>query len=319
MKILAVDDEPLFLDVLNAALQQRGYQATTVTSGSDALNALDSSDAPFDCFLFDIQMPVMDGIELTRRVRARAEYRRTPITMITRVTERLDIEDAFGAGATDYITKPLDRLEFGTRLRLIEQLVEQNQLLAKAKDESKSRAEPNTKPMHDFDEPRLFSEVGGMIDFLALENYVLTLTRSEIIGCSALGISIENITSIYQRASAKVFEAVLQNVATVILDQLKRQHFLFSHVGGGDFVCLLSRFDELDAAELEVDLQCEMDEFEAKYAEKGLPVPSLHVGEQISKSMFSFGSSSSLLIRAIQSAQSHDKSSILSWNRRAVG
>ncbi|MDR9485252.1 MAG: response regulator, partial [Sediminimonas sp.] len=61
MRILAVDDEPLLLEVVKTSLSQLGYQDVTLAnSGAEALVAMDKASVPFDCFLFDIQMPKMD-------------------------------------------------------------------------------------------------------------------------------------------------------------------------------------------------------------------------------------------------------------------
>ncbi|MTJ05159.1 MAG: response regulator [Sediminimonas qiaohouensis] len=88
MKILVVDDEPLLLEVVKTSLSQLGYQDVTLaTSGAEALVAMNNASVPFDCFLFDIQMPKMDGITLIGAVREKPAYKRTPILMLT-VTSR---------------------------------------------------------------------------------------------------------------------------------------------------------------------------------------------------------------------------------------
>jgi CheY-like chemotaxis protein len=77
----------------------------------------------FDCFILDVQMPGMDGIELCRQIRAIEVYKDTPIIMNTAVADRDYIDAAFAAGATDYLTKPVDEVEVKARLGVIEQLV----------------------------------------------------------------------------------------------------------------------------------------------------------------------------------------------------
>ena len=82
MKILAVDDDPIILELLNEVLGSTGYpDVTTVETGADALAAVEDHRQPFDCILLDIQMPGMDGIELCGRLRAMPRYRETPVLM----------------------------------------------------------------------------------------------------------------------------------------------------------------------------------------------------------------------------------------------
>ncbi len=121
MRILTVDDDPIARSMLFEALRISGYDnVTQAESGPDALRKIRAAATPFDCFLFDIQMDGMDGIELCRTVRQMPDYRETPILMVTARHEKSWIDSAFAAGATDYVTKPFDMLELGTRVRIAE-------------------------------------------------------------------------------------------------------------------------------------------------------------------------------------------------------
>ncbi len=125
MKILAVDDDTLILDLLKSVLLNTGHKDLEVTSSAvDALKMVQRSDTPYECLLLDIQMPEMDGIAMARAVRKISGYEETPIIMLTAMTERRYMEDAFLAGATDYITKPFDVLELGARIRVAAKLSE---------------------------------------------------------------------------------------------------------------------------------------------------------------------------------------------------
>jgi CheY-like chemotaxis protein len=68
-------------------------------------------------------MPGMDGIELCGQIRALDSYKDAPIIMNTAVADRDYIDAAFAAGATDYLTKPVDEVEVKARLGVIEKLV----------------------------------------------------------------------------------------------------------------------------------------------------------------------------------------------------
>lgn len=123
MRILAVDDDDLTLAILPILLADAGFENVTLCNSSDAaLACIENSKNPFDCFFFDISMPFMHGIELCRRVRVLPGYSRTPIIMLTALSEQSDINEAFAAGATDYITKPFNLLEIGARARKAQKL-----------------------------------------------------------------------------------------------------------------------------------------------------------------------------------------------------
>lgn len=123
MKILAVDDDPIFLDLLLEMLRFQGHDDVSIAgSARDALALITCAAQPFDCFLLDIQMPEVNGVELCRSVRGLEAYRRTPIVMITALSGKNFVDAAFSAGATDYVTKPLDRLDLRARMGMVHRL-----------------------------------------------------------------------------------------------------------------------------------------------------------------------------------------------------
>jgi len=113
-KILAVDDTPENLRLLDALLSPRGYELVTASSGAEAL-ALIASEKP-DLLLVDIVMPDMNGYEVTKRVRADAASRHLPIIMIT-ATGGADLVRSLEAGADDFVSKPFDQHELLARVK----------------------------------------------------------------------------------------------------------------------------------------------------------------------------------------------------------
>ena len=113
-KILAVDDTPENLRLLEALLTPRGYQLVTASSGAQAL-ALLGSERP-DLLLVDIVMPEMNGYEVTKRVRADPDWRHLPIIMIT-ATGGADLVHSLEAGADDFVSKPFDQHELLARVK----------------------------------------------------------------------------------------------------------------------------------------------------------------------------------------------------------
>jgi len=113
-KILAVDDTPENLRLLEALLTPRGYELVTASSGPQAL-ALIATEKP-DLLLVDIVMPEMNGYEVTKRVRADAASRHLPIIMIT-ATGGADLVRSLEAGADDFVSKPFDQYELLARVK----------------------------------------------------------------------------------------------------------------------------------------------------------------------------------------------------------
>ncbi len=122
MSILIIDDSPPILRLLETAIIRNGHpEVHCVESGPAALEFL-GIDPPnkhlrqVDCILLDIVMPVMDGIEVCRRIKGHDFFVDTPIIMVTVKDEPETIHTAFEAGAIDYITKPVRELELMTRV-----------------------------------------------------------------------------------------------------------------------------------------------------------------------------------------------------------
>jgi sigma-B regulation protein RsbU (phosphoserine phosphatase) len=123
MRILAVDDSEDARDLTEGALHSAGYDdVVTAASAWEALRILDvgrtTDDQPsVDVVLLDIVMPEMDGIEACARIRSDARYADVPILMVTSLEDVESLSNAFVAGASDYITKPVNRIELVARVR----------------------------------------------------------------------------------------------------------------------------------------------------------------------------------------------------------
>jgi adenylate cyclase len=112
--LLAVDDIPQNLKVLDAILTPRGYRLITASSGAEALEKV-ASEHP-DLLLLDIVMPGMTGYDVCRTLRESPETRMLPIVMVT-ASEHAEKVKAIEAGADDFIAKPVDSNELLARVR----------------------------------------------------------------------------------------------------------------------------------------------------------------------------------------------------------
>ncbi|MGI8688330.1 MAG: response regulator [Thermomicrobiales bacterium] len=107
-KVLVVDDNPVNLRVCRLILERYGHAVETETNPVAALArmATQAPDLP-DVLITDLMMPVLDGIELTRQIRALPTGRDLPIIMLTARGEESDKDRAMEAGATNFLTKPV--------------------------------------------------------------------------------------------------------------------------------------------------------------------------------------------------------------------
>ena len=111
--VLAVDDQPANLRLLDAVLTPRGHRVLTASSGAEALAILATED--IDLVLLDIVMPEMDGHEICRRIRAAPATEFLPVVMITASGSEQRLA-ALESGADDFITKPFDQSELRARV-----------------------------------------------------------------------------------------------------------------------------------------------------------------------------------------------------------
>ena len=116
-KILIVEDNDMNLDMLSRRLTRRGYDLVTAVNGEQAI-ALAQSELP-GLILMDLSLPVMDGWEATRRIKAMLNTRSIPIIALTAHAMAGDQQKAMRAGADDYDTKPIDMKRLITKIEAL--------------------------------------------------------------------------------------------------------------------------------------------------------------------------------------------------------
>jgi two-component system, cell cycle response regulator DivK len=117
-KILIIEDNEMNRDMLSRRLQRRGYETLIAVDGGEGLATV-AREAP-DVIIMDMGLPVVDGWEATRRLKASEETRRIPIIALTADAMLGDRDKAFAAGCDDFDTKPVD---FERLLKKIESLL----------------------------------------------------------------------------------------------------------------------------------------------------------------------------------------------------
>ena len=113
--ILIADDDRTMRSLLNLAMEEEGYRVAEAQNGEQCL----SEYAHFqpDLILLDAMMPELDGFTCCKKIRSLPGGERVPILMITVLDDRESVEQAFNAGATDYITKPIHWAVLSQRVR----------------------------------------------------------------------------------------------------------------------------------------------------------------------------------------------------------
>ena len=117
-RILIVEDDQ---DVANLAmrwLEEKGYRVQHVTDGPSAVEFLKKDPLP-TLVLLDIMLPKMDGFEVLRRIRTEGRTKSLPVVMVTSFSRDRDEQRAREIGVSDYIVKPLMRLDFLKRIEHI--------------------------------------------------------------------------------------------------------------------------------------------------------------------------------------------------------
>lgn len=114
-RILIADDDPLLRSLLQHKLVQAGYQVFIAADGGEALSEMEAR-AP-DLIVLDAMMPVVDGFEVLRRLKADPVRARTPVIMLTALRREQDIVGGLELGAADYLVKPFIPDELVARIR----------------------------------------------------------------------------------------------------------------------------------------------------------------------------------------------------------
>lgn len=105
LSVLIVDDVPLNVILIKKMLSQYTFEIRTANNGQAALDAI--AEKKVDLVLLDLMMPVMDGFEVIRRLRAADETKDLPIIILSALNSEQDISKGFQLGANDFINKPI--------------------------------------------------------------------------------------------------------------------------------------------------------------------------------------------------------------------
>jgi DNA-binding response OmpR family regulator len=273
MKILVVDDDHLILEILKQTLSLSGFTDVTVAqSAVEASQIIAVASPAFECFLFDMKMPEIEGDDLCYWVRQLPQHASTPIVMVTALENKLDIDRAFAAGASDYITKPINISDFGSRMKQIERKIMQGEFRAPTglhlvgqRQRKVDRVELS-KAMH-------LGGINGEIDLKSLEKYLFQLSRTGIQGLSAFAFSIMDVAKFHFVCSTGEYTDILRLTGEMISKHLVDPGFFLSYSGSGAFVGVVQKIDfgEIEWKMIEENVQASLETI-AIPARSGLPM-----------------------------------------------
>ncbi|MBZ0147731.1 MAG: response regulator [Pseudorhodoplanes sp.] len=301
MKILIVDDDELMLEILSTALEVAGHlDVVKATGGKEALQKIQATENRFDCFLLDIQMPVIDGIELCSRIRHIPEHSKSPIIMVTAMSELSYINRAFKAGATDYITKPFEIVEVQARVGMAERLVAE----IRRGDNSANTLDALTSSILDnqktpLDHPVSVDDIDTFLPLTTFENYIEQLRSGKYYSSGYCALKVRNIAKVHQLASGREFNQVIADISDAIADNLHTSDTFFTYTGNGCFVLAYNRLSNPVGEDFGHLVQHTVAHFGLRYA-SGDPIRiDIVQGANVNPSVFSQRGSSKCIQNAI--------------------
>jgi diguanylate cyclase (GGDEF)-like protein len=241
-RILVVDDIPDNVDILQTRLLSRGYEVTTASNGQEALEAVYVS-APH-LILCDVMMPLMDGYEVSRRIKNDESLPFIPIILVTAKDTTQDKVEGLEAGADDYISKPYNFQELEARVkamlrikRLQDELDQKNRELEVANKRLKTLA--------------ITDGLTGLFNHrhvheLLHEEFERSKRTGEPVGLAML--DLDKFKAVNDTYGHPTGDVILYETAR-ILRETAREIDMVGRYGGEEFIAILPNTSEEHAAQ----------------------------------------------------------------------
>jgi diguanylate cyclase (GGDEF)-like protein len=273
MHILIVDDAADMRRSLQVLLNHVGYSEVSVAdSGAAALEFL-RNQPDVDVVLLDVMMPLLNGIETCRRIKAHSDLRDIPVVMVSAVSDEENLCKAFEAGAMDYLTKPVRFTELIARLR--------SALSLKQERDNRRRREAEllrvTQLLEEANESlqRLASidELTGLANRRTLDQHLerewRRCSRSEA-WLSVLMADVDLFKNYNDHYGHQAGDECLQRIAGVLQSGLRRAGDLAARFGGEEFLLVLPGADPAGLAARAEKLRSDVEQLAIAHADSSV-------------------------------------------------
>ena len=262
--ILIAEDSLVSRKLLEKTLVRAGYRVTSVENGKRAVELLKKQFFPI--VLTDWMMPEMDGLELCRAIRGDTDNGYVFIILLTAKDSKDDLVTGLGAGADDYLTKPVDHLELMARLKTAKRILELEQSLKRANEEIKALSETD---------PLTGSYNRGYLN----EHLPAELKRAGRYG-RALSLclcDIDHFKRVNDTYGHQAGDLVLKSFARMIHSSIRKDLDWVVRYGGEEFLIVFPETDVMGACVV-------AERIRKRVSESGLPV-----GDRVISITASFG------------------------------
>jgi two-component system, chemotaxis family, chemotaxis protein CheY len=116
MKILSIDDSKAVRVLIRSAVDVLGFEFDEAADGKQGIEVLEKLNGKVDLILLDWNMPVMDGMEMLRKIKNDERFKKIPVTMVTTEIERHKVIEAISAGAKSYLMKPFTQEQLAGKI-----------------------------------------------------------------------------------------------------------------------------------------------------------------------------------------------------------
>lgn len=253
MSILIVDDSEDTVILLEKILKNAGYE--DIISAKSAKEAYDllkiNSHLPgiidLNLILMDIVMPGTDGIEACHEIKSNDNYQYVPVIMLTAVTDVSDLQRAFSAGATDYITKPFNKIELLTRVRSMLKLKDEMDRRISRENELvqiKEQLETSNKMLKQLS---YLDALTGVANRRYFDNFIGKEWKRAVREKSSLAIifiDIDYFKTFNDTYGHQTGDFCLKQIAKAIGEAVKRPGDIVARYGGEEFVVVLPGTDK---------------------------------------------------------------------------
>ena len=224
-RVLIVDDHEDNVEVIRARLEASGYEVESAADGEEALDRV--RQCPPDLILLDVMMPRIDGMEVARRIKADETLPFIPIIMQTALDTVEHKVEGLGAGADDYVTKPINFAELEARVKSMLRIKVLQDELARANDELRRMAVTDSLTgLHN----------RRNVELLLHDMFEHSVRLHEPLACAMF--DLDHFKSVNDTYGHQAGDAVLQQLAG-ILKASAREIDKVGRYGGEEFIILL--------------------------------------------------------------------------------